>query len=56
MIEISEKENNDFYQDIKMMRQLYLIFPNRHTLCDQLSWSHYRLIMRTENEKERLKS
>ena len=35
------------------MRQFYLIFPNRHTLCDQLSWSHYRLIMRIENEKAR---
>lgn len=53
MIKISGKENNDFYQDIKMMRQLYLIFPNRHTLCDQLSWRHYWLIMRIENEKAR---
>lgn len=39
--------------NLKMMRQFYLIFPNRHTLCDQLSWSHYRLIMRIENEKAR---
>ena len=35
------------------MRQFYLIFPNRHTLCSELSWSHYRLIMRIENEKAR---
>jgi len=39
--------------NLKMMRQFYLIFPNRHTLCDQLSWSHYRLIIRIENEKAR---
>ena len=39
--------------NLKMMRHFYLIFSNRHTLCDQLSWSHYRLIMRIENEKAR---
>ena len=27
--------------NLKMMRQFYLAFPNSHTLCDQLSWSHY---------------
>ena len=31
----------------------YLIFQNHHTLCDELSWSHYRLIMKVENEKAR---
>jgi len=39
--------------NLKMMRQFYYAFPNSHTLCDQLSWSHYRLIMRIENEKAR---
>jgi len=39
--------------NLKMMRQFYNAFPNSHTLCDQLSWSHYRLIMRVENEKAR---
>ena len=39
--------------NLKYMRQFYLAFPNRHTLCDQLSWSHYRLLMRVEDEKAR---
>ena len=36
------------------MRQFYLAFPIGHTLCDQLSWSHYRLIMRLDNPQARL--
>lgn len=39
--------------NLKYMRQFYCAFPNRHTLCDQLTWSHYRLIMRVENPKAR---
>ena len=35
------------------MRQFYLTFKNRHALRDQLSWTHYRLIMKVENEKAR---
>ena len=39
--------------NLKYMRQFYRTFPNRHTLCDELSWSHYRLLMRVENEETR---
>lgn len=35
------------------MRQFYLTFPNRHALRDELSWTHYRLLMRVEKEKAR---
>ena len=35
------------------MRQFYLAFPNFYTLCRELSWSHYRLLMRIEDEKAR---
>jgi len=31
------------------MRQLYLMFPNVDALCQQLSWSHYRLIMKVDD-------
>ncbi|MCG4925318.1 MULTISPECIES: DUF1016 N-terminal domain-containing protein [Anaerostipes] len=34
----------------KYMRRFYLTFPNIHELCDELSWTHYRLLMRVENE------
>ena len=35
------------------MRRFYLAFPISHTLCDQLSWSHYRLLISVENEEAR---
>lgn len=38
---------------LKYMRQVYLAFPNRHTLCDQLTWSHYRTLASVEDEKAR---
>jgi len=39
--------------NLKYMRQFYATFPIGHTLCDQLSWSHYRLLMRVDNETRR---
>lgn len=39
--------------NLKYMRQFYLTFPKSHTLSDQLSWTHYRLLMRVENENAR---
>jgi len=35
------------------MRKFYLSFPKIHTLCEQLSWSHYRLLITVENEEAR---
>ena len=35
------------------MRQFYLTFQKSHALSDQLSWTHYRLLMRVENENAR---
>ena len=39
--------------NLKYMRQFYLTFPNSHALRDELSWTHYRLLMRVENENAR---
>lgn len=39
--------------NLRRMRQFYLIFKKRDTLRHELSWSHYRLIMKVENEKAR---
>ena len=39
--------------NLKYMRQFYLCFQNRHALSDQLSWTHYRLILKVENENAR---
>ena len=35
------------------MRKFYLTFPNSHALRDQLTWTHYRLIMKAETEEKR---
>lgn len=35
------------------MRQFYLTFQKSHALSDQLTWTHYRLLMRVENENAR---
>lgn len=30
-----------------------MVFPKRYTLCSELSWSHYRLLMRIDNKERR---
>lgn len=40
-------------RNLHCMKQFFLAFPIVHTLCAQLSWSHYRLIMRLEDQKRR---
>ena len=35
------------------MRQFYAAFPNTHALRAELSWTHYRLLMRINNELRR---
>lgn len=39
--------------NLKYMRQFYLTFPNGHALRDELSWTHYRLLMKVENDNAR---
>jgi len=39
--------------NLKYMRQFYDAFPISHTLCDQLSWSHYRLLMKIDDTSRR---
>ena len=56
--ELSQQTTKDFGKgftvtNLSYMRQFYLTFPIYHTLCDKLSWSHYRLPIRVENEQAR---
>ncbi len=56
--ELSKQMTKDFGKgftvtNLKYMRQFYLTFPNGHALRDELSWTHYRSLMRVENEKAR---
>ena len=40
-------------RNLRAMRQFYAAFSIRHTLCAELSWSHYRLLMRIEDSGRR---
>lgn len=35
------------------MKQFYQAYPIRYTVCAELSWSHYRILMRIGNEERR---
>ena len=55
---LSQKLTTEFGQgftarNLRAMRQFYMMFPKRHTLCAELSWSHYRLLMRIQDDKAR---
>ncbi len=39
--------------NIKNMRQFYKVFPIRHALRSELSWTHYRHLMRVEKDNVR---
>lgn len=32
--------------NLRRMRQFYMTYPIRDTLCHELSWSHYRILMK----------
>ena len=56
--ELSRQMTRDFGKgftvtNLKYMRQFYLTFPNRHALRDELSWTHYRLLIRVANANAR---
>lgn len=56
--ELSIKMTEDFGKgftesNIRYMRAFYILFPNRHTLCAELSWSHYRLLLSLDDENAR---
>lgn len=40
-------------RELRRIRQFYLTFPIRDTLRPELSWSHYRLLIRLTNENAR---
>ncbi len=55
---LSEKLTAEFgkgytVRNLQMMRKFYLMYQNANTLCSQLSWSHYRILMRINDEKRR---
>lgn len=56
--ELSKQMTQDFGKgftvaNLKNMRQFFLTFSNGCELRSELSWTHYRLLMRVENENAR---
>lgn len=55
---LSEKLSAEFgkgytVRNLRAMRQFYRCFPIRHTLCAELSWSHYRVLMKLSDKTVR---
>jgi len=48
MLKLKFNPNQDY--EIEAIQILVDIFPNSHTLCDQLSWSHYRLLLKVKSD------
>jgi len=40
--------------NLKYMRQFYVLFENSHALRGELSWTHYRLLLKVEKETARI--
>lgn len=56
--ELSKRMQADFGKgftptNLKNMRQFYLTFPKSYALRSELSWTHYRMLMRVESENAR---
>ena len=55
---LSEKLTSEFGKgftvaNLRNMRQFYLAYQKRYTLCSELSWSHYRILMRISDDNRR---
>lgn len=50
---VAEFGNGFTATNLRYMRQFYSLFPIYHTLCDKLSWSHCRTIIKVQDETAR---
>ena len=51
---LTREFGNSFSErNLRNFRQFYLCFPIRNTLCSELTWSHYRALMRVDNSDAR---
>lgn len=55
---LSKKLTEDYgagfsQRNLRNMRKFYLLYQNWNTVCAKLTWSHYRFLLRVENEKAR---
>lgn len=48
--QLTQKYGKGFdVRNLRNMRRFYLVFPNRNAVRTELSWTHYRLLIRIEN-------
>lgn len=55
-LELSKEYGNNYsYRNLNYMRKFYMYFKKVNTLCSQstLSWSHYKYLLKFDNENER---
>ena len=58
LAELAERLTRDFgkgfdARELRKMRQFYFSFPKWDALRPELSWTHYRLLLRVENPEAR---
>ncbi|MGE0132562.1 MAG: DUF1016 N-terminal domain-containing protein [Blastocatellales bacterium] len=58
LAELARRLTNDFgigfdERNLRHIRQFYLTFPIRNALRSELSWTHYRLLLRVERDEAR---
>lgn len=52
---LSEEFGQGFDErNLRNMRQFYEVYPKWNTVCSELSWSHYRLLMRIKEQEKRV--
>ena len=56
--EVSERLQQEFgagfsVRNLQQMRKFYVLFPNTNALRSQLTWTHYRVLLRVENDAAR---
>lgn len=57
--QLSERLSAEFgkgfsVRTLQQLKKFYAMFPIANTLCSQLTWSHYRLLLKVENEAARM--
>ena len=58
LVELAKRLTNEYGRgftktNLKYMRQFYTTFGKGHALRDQLSWTHYRMLLKVNNEEAR---
>lgn len=59
LAELSDKLTDEFgkgfdERELRRMRQFYCVFPKWDTLRPELTWSHYRLLIKVKDEQARM--